>query len=84
MHVFHEVPEDKSFIKTSARHSLGTVMRVSSKKQHPEYLTFQFGYELPTGEAHINRIQKFVVSKSGELATACKNNIFALRPNLFD
>ena len=59
-------------------------MRVSSKKNYPEYLTFQFGYELPTGEAHINRVHKFVISKSGELATAVKNNIFALKPNLLD
>uniref|UniRef100_A0A7E4ZZ16 TBC1 domain family member 23 n=1 Tax=Panagrellus redivivus TaxID=6233 RepID=A0A7E4ZZ16_PANRE len=82
MHIFHDNKDVKDCIRSHARHPLSTVMRVSSKKRHPEYLTFQYGYELPTGEAHINRVHKFLIEKSGELATAVKGNIHSLMPNL--
>jgi hypothetical protein len=32
------------------RHPLASIIRVTSKRRFPEFLTFKFGYELPTGE----------------------------------
>lgn len=59
-------------------------MRVTSKKKIPEYLTFKFGYELPTGEAHITKIHGFILPKAGECAKAIKTAIIALKPSLLD
>lgn len=66
---------------SSLRHSLSSVMRVTSKKKIPEFLTFKFGYELPTGEAHINRVHCFIIPKAGDCAKAIKTAIVALKPS---
>jgi hypothetical protein len=50
----------------------------------PEYLTFKFGYELPTGETHVSRVHYFILTKAGECATAVKLAILALKPMTID
>jgi hypothetical protein len=55
-------------------------MRVTSKKRHPEFLSFKFGYDLPTGESHISSHQCFIIPKAGDCAKAVKTAIIALRP----
>lgn len=64
---------------SSLKHALSSVMRVTSKKKIPEYLTFKFGYELSTGEAHINRVHCFIIPKAGDCAKAVKTAIVALK-----
>lgn len=41
-------------------------------------------YELPTGEAHINKVHCFVIPKAGDCAKAIKIAIVALKPSLLD
>jgi hypothetical protein len=85
MHIFHDAKEH-GFVRTSVRHQLSSVMRVTSKKRVPEFLTFKFGYELPTGEAHINRVHCFLLppAKAGDCAKAVKTAIIALKPIVDD
>uniref|UniRef100_A0A914CLG7 TBC1 domain family member 23 n=1 Tax=Acrobeloides nanus TaxID=290746 RepID=A0A914CLG7_9BILA len=84
MHVFHNAKDSPSFVHASTRRPLSSIMRVTSKKRIPEFLTFKFGYELPTGEAHINQVHCFVLPKAGDCAKAVKNAIIALKPSLLD
>ncbi|KAI1731989.1 rab-GTPase-TBC domain-containing protein [Ditylenchus destructor] len=100
MHIFHEVAKETGYVRTSLRQSLSSIMRVTSKKKIPEFLTFKFGYELPvcfnfpemvvinaqfqTGEAHINRVHCFILPKAGDCAKAIKTGIIALKPSLLD
>lgn len=72
------------FVKTAFRHQLSSIMRVTSKRRIPEFLTFKFGYELPTGEAHITKVHCFVLPKAGDCAKAVKWRIVALKPTLLD
>ncbi|TMS37212.1 hypothetical protein L596_004189 [Steinernema carpocapsae] len=80
MHILHAVTDSPDYVVTKARHPLPTVMQVTSKKKIPEFLTFKFGYELPSGEIHISAVHRFLLSKSGECAKAVKSAIVALRP----
>jgi len=41
-------------------------------------------YELPTGEAHINKVHCFIIPKAGDCAKAIKTAIVALKPSLLD
>lgn len=83
MHIFHAAKDaPPGYVRSSLRHSLSSIMKVTSKRRFPEYLTFKFGYELPTGEAHINRVHCFVLPKAGECAKAVKTAIIALKPSL--
>uniref|UniRef100_A0A1I7ZB02 TBC1 domain family member 23 n=1 Tax=Steinernema glaseri TaxID=37863 RepID=A0A1I7ZB02_9BILA len=80
MHILHALVDSPEYVVTKARLPLSTVMQVTSKKKVPEFLTFKFGYELPTGEIHISAVHRFLLSKSGECAKAVKSAIIALRP----
>lgn len=82
MHIFHVIEKEPEYVYSSKRHSLSSIMKVTSKKRIPEFLTFKFGYDLPTGEAHINQVQCFVIPKAGECAKAVKTAILALRPSV--
>ncbi|KAH7699069.1 Protein TBC-1 [Aphelenchoides avenae] len=83
MHIFHDAKES-GFVKTAFRHQLSSIMRVTSKRRIPEFLTFKFGYELPTGEAHITKVHCFVLPKAGDCAKAVKTAIVQLKPTLMD
>ncbi|KAL3112807.1 hypothetical protein niasHT_019781 [Heterodera trifolii] len=80
MHIFHKVHGEPGHVSPSLRHSLSSIMRVTSKRRFPEFLTFKFGYELPTGESHINRVHYFILPRAGECAKAVKLAILALKP----
>lgn len=84
MHIFHKVPKEPAFVYPSLRHPLASIIRVTSKRQFPEYLTFKFGYDLPTGESHINRVHFFILPKAGDCAKAVKLAILALKPLALD
>uniref|UniRef100_A0A914HWV3 Rhodanese domain-containing protein n=1 Tax=Globodera rostochiensis TaxID=31243 RepID=A0A914HWV3_GLORO len=84
MHIFHRVHGEPGLVSASLRHSLSSIMRVTSKRRFPEFLTFKFGYELPTGESHINGVHYFILPKAGECAKAVKLAIIALKPSAAD
>lgn len=83
---------DKEHIRLHAQHPLPTILRVTSKRRVPEFLTFkvrslliifkqlnfQFGHELPNGESKITRIHCFLLDKSGDCATAIKQAMHKL------
>uniref|UniRef100_A0A915NQT5 TBC1 domain family member 23 n=1 Tax=Meloidogyne floridensis TaxID=298350 RepID=A0A915NQT5_9BILA len=84
MHIFHKVDITVRIVCSSMRHSLASILKVTSKRRFPEFLTFKFGYELPTGETHVSHVHYFILPKAGECAKAVKMAILALKPCAFD
>ncbi|CAD5222174.1 unnamed protein product [Bursaphelenchus xylophilus] len=68
--VYHN--EGDGLVKLTAQHSLPSIVRVTSKKKVPEFLTFKFGYENAFGETQITRVHCFLLAKSGDCAQAIK------------
>ena len=43
MYVLRELAKRKGFAQVQHRHHLTTVMKITSKKKHPDLITFKFG-----------------------------------------
>ncbi|CAD5216404.1 unnamed protein product [Bursaphelenchus okinawaensis] len=70
MLIYHD--EGDGYVKLTAQHSLSSIVRVTSKRKVPEFLTFKFGYENAFGETQITRVHCFLLAKSGDCAQAIK------------
>lgn len=79
MNIYHAIVNDDSgSIRLHAQHSLPSILRVTSKRRIPEFLTFKYGHELPNGETKITRVHCFLIDKSGDCASAIKQAMHRL------
>ena len=46
--------------RVTARRTLSSVVKITSKKKHPDLITFKFGETLPDGDITINDIDRSV------------------------
>lgn len=66
LYIYHAISnDDPGCIRLHVQHPLPTILRVTSKRRVPEFLTFKFGHELPSGESKITRVHCFLLEKSG-------------------
>jgi len=55
-----------------SRRQLSSVLRITSRRQHPELLTFRYGFELAPGQERVTASERFFVHKAGDCAKAVK------------
>lgn len=78
MNIYHAIVNDDSgSIRLHAQHSLPSILRVTSKRRIPEFLTFKYGHET-NGETKITRVHCFLLDKSGDCASAIKQAMHKL------
>ncbi|KAI6204024.1 hypothetical protein M3Y94_00624500 [Aphelenchoides besseyi] len=78
MVVYHDVANEPGLVRLHAQFPLPHLIRVTSKKRCPEFLTMKFGNELPNGEMNITRVHCFLLPKSGDCAQAIKQAMHRL------
>ncbi|KAI6218633.1 TBC1 domain family member 23 [Aphelenchoides fujianensis] len=76
--IYHNVEKEPDLVVLHAQHPLPSIIRVTSKRRVPEFLTFSFGKELPNGETNITRRHCFLLNKSGDCAQAIKQAMHRL------
>lgn len=55
-----------------SRRQLSSVLKITSKRQCPELLTFKYGFELTPGQEKVTASERFFVPKAGDCAKSVK------------
>lgn len=54
---------------------LGSILKITSKKRHPEFITFKYGSNNPEAGIAITAIDRFIIAKAGEATKFIKQQI---------
>lgn len=63
---------DKGYAYVKSRRQLTSILKITSKRNYPELLTFKYGFELTPDKEKITGIEKFFVPKAGDCAKSVK------------
>lgn len=66
--------KNKGMAQIQARRALGSIVKITSKKRHPEFITFKYGSNEDDG-LHVTDYDRFVIPKAGEATKAIKQHI---------
>ena len=74
MFVLRESPNRKGMATIQARRALGTIVKITSKKRHPELITFKYGTNEEDG-LHITNLDRFLIPSASEATKVIKTQI---------
>ncbi|KAK3888097.1 hypothetical protein Pcinc_007835 [Petrolisthes cinctipes] len=57
------------------RRSLSSVVKITSKKKHPDLITFKFGHTTEDGQPEITDMDRFLIPRAGEATKVIKEQI---------
>ena len=73
--VLREVPDKKGFAWIQARRALGSIVKITSKKRHPELITFKYGSNDDEKGLTIMDLDRFLIPKAAEATKVIKQQI---------
>jgi hypothetical protein len=79
LYVLREIADEAGYASVKSRRNLSSIQRITSKRQHPEVLTFKYGIELSQDRQKITGAERFWVPKAGDCAKAVKTAIVAMQ-----
>ncbi|KAK8752325.1 hypothetical protein OTU49_004854, partial [Cherax quadricarinatus] len=59
----------------TARRTLASIVKITSKKRHPDLITFKYGTTTHEGEVTISDMDRFLIPKAGEATKVIKEQI---------
>ncbi|CAL4067063.1 unnamed protein product, partial [Meganyctiphanes norvegica] len=59
----------------TARRTLASIVKITSKKKHPDLITFKYGTTTPEGEVSITDMDRFLIPKASEATKLIKQQI---------
>ncbi|XP_042209503.1 TBC1 domain family member 23-like [Homarus americanus] len=59
----------------TARRTLASIVKITSKKRHPDLITFKYGTTSPEGEVTISDMDRFLIPKASEATKVIKEQI---------
>ncbi|XP_048250832.1 TBC1 domain family member 23-like [Haliotis rufescens] len=74
LYVLRDIPKKKGMAYIQARRALGSVVKITSKKKHPDFITFKYGTSEDEG-FHITDMDRFIISKAGDATRIIKQQI---------
>ncbi|KAG8450366.1 hypothetical protein GDO86_002858 [Hymenochirus boettgeri] len=74
MYCLREIPLRKGFAYIQSRQALSTVVKITSKKKHPELITFKYGSSNPSG-VEISAVERYLIPNAGDATKAIKQQI---------
>ncbi|XP_044298665.1 TBC1 domain family member 23 isoform X3 [Varanus komodoensis] len=74
MYCLREIVSRKGFAYIQSRQALNSVVKITSKKKHPELITFKYGNSTTTG-IEILAIERYLIPNAGEATKAIKQQI---------
>ncbi|XP_076304257.1 TBC1 domain family member 23 [Tachypleus tridentatus] len=81
MFILREMPHKKGFAKIIARRSLLSVVKITSKRRHPELITFKYGYSDSAGNFTVTSMDRFLIPNAGDATKLIKQQIVKLDGN---
>nr|XP_056714606.1 TBC1 domain family member 23 isoform X2 [Euleptes europaea] len=74
MYCLREIPSRKGLAYIQSRQALNSVVKITSKKKHPELITFKYGNSTATG-IEILAIERYLIPNAGDATKAIKQQI---------
>uniref|UniRef100_A0A8C5LQT9 TBC1 domain family member 23 n=1 Tax=Leptobrachium leishanense TaxID=445787 RepID=A0A8C5LQT9_9ANUR len=74
MYCLREIPSRKGFAYIQSRQALSSVVKITSKKKHPELITFKFGNSSSSG-VEILAVERYLIPNAGDATKAIKQQI---------
>lgn len=81
MYVMRDSPTRKGMAFIQSRRALISVLRITSKKNHPEFITFKYGTTNDKQENIVTDVDRFIIAKAGDATKAIKYLIINLLQN---
>ena len=80
--VLREIPNQKNMAWIQARRALGSIVKITSKKRHPELITFKYGSNDEDSGLRITDMDRFLIPKAGEATKVIKLQIMKVLDTL--
>ncbi|XP_060090577.1 TBC1 domain family member 23 isoform X3 [Heteronotia binoei] len=74
MYCLREIPSRKGLAYIQSRQALNSVIKITSKKKHPELITFKYGNSTTTG-VEILAVERYLIPNAGDATKAIKQQI---------
>ncbi|XP_028655669.1 TBC1 domain family member 23 isoform X2 [Erpetoichthys calabaricus] len=74
MYCLREIPSRKGFAYIQSRQALNSVVKITSKKKHPELITFKYGNSSASG-VEVLAVERYLIPNAGEATKAIKQQI---------
>uniref|UniRef100_A0A3P9JE06 TBC1 domain family member 23 n=1 Tax=Oryzias latipes TaxID=8090 RepID=A0A3P9JE06_ORYLA len=74
MYCLREIAARKGFAYIQSRQALSSVVKITSKKKHPELITFKFGINNP-GNVEISAVERYLIPNAGDATKVIKQQI---------
>lgn len=74
MYILREIPNRKSMAHIQSRRALGSIVKITSKKRHPELITFKYG-SVEDDSVEVTDFDRFLIPNAGEATKQIKQQI---------
>ncbi|XP_061743803.1 TBC1 domain family member 23-like isoform X1 [Nerophis ophidion] len=74
MYCIREIASRKGFAYIQSRQALSSVVKITSKKKHPELITFKFGSNNSAG-VEISAVERYLIPNAGDATKVIKQQI---------
>lgn len=74
LYILREIPKQKGMALIQSRRALGTIVKITSKKKHPDLITFSYGSNEENGIKITNR-DRCLIPTAGETTKIVKQHI---------
>ncbi|XP_069800845.1 TBC1 domain family member 23 isoform X2 [Dendropsophus ebraccatus] len=74
MYCLREIQSRKGFAYIQSRQALSSVVKITSKKKHPELITFKYGNSSASG-VEILAVERYLIPNAGDATKAIKQQI---------
>ncbi|XP_069744807.1 TBC1 domain family member 23 isoform X1 [Narcine bancroftii] len=74
MYCLRQIPSRKGFAYIQSRQALTSMVKITSKKKHPELITFKFGNSNAT-PIEITAVERYLIPNAGDATKAIKQQI---------
>ena len=75
IYILREIPDRKGMAWIQARRPLASIVKITSKKRHPELITFKYGSNDDTRGLIVADLDRFFIPKAGEATKVIKQQI---------
>lgn len=74
MYILREIPDRRGMAHIQARRALGSCVKITSRKKHPELITFKYGSSEEDG-IRVTDFDRLLIPKAGEATKNIKQQI---------
>ncbi|XP_077440883.1 TBC1 domain family member 23 isoform X2 [Vanacampus margaritifer] len=75
MYCLREIAARKGFAYIQSRQALSSVVKITSKKKHPELITFKFGSNNAAAGVEISAVERYLIPNAGDATKVIKQQI---------